>query len=50
MDRQHIVQYSEGFLIGDEMLVTSGPIRNCKGYINLAKHIKSARKQTMRTL
>ena len=33
MDRQHIVQYSEGFLIGDEVLVTSGPIRNCKGWI-----------------
>lgn len=28
---QHIVQYSEGLLIGDEVLVTSEPIKKCKG-------------------
>lgn len=27
MDADHIVQYSEGFLIGDEVYITSGPLK-----------------------
>lgn len=33
MDEEHIVQYSEGFLIGEEVVVTKGPLRNMKGYV-----------------
>ncbi len=33
MDKEHIVHYSEGFLIGDEVVVTKGPLKNLKGYV-----------------
>jgi transcriptional antiterminator NusG len=33
MDDKHIVNYSEGFLIGEEVYITSGPLKNYKGYI-----------------
>lgn len=33
MDADHIVQYSEGFLIGDEVYITTGPLKKCKGWI-----------------
>lgn len=33
MDKDHTVQYSEGFMIGDEVYITSGPLRKCKGWI-----------------
>ncbi len=33
MDADHIVQYSEGFLIGDEVYITSGPLKKVQGWI-----------------
>lgn len=33
MDKDHIVQYSEGFLIGDEVYITSGPLKKTRGWI-----------------
>ena len=33
MDDEHIVQYSEGFLIGQEVCVISGPLKKCHGWI-----------------
>ena len=34
MDKDHIVRYSEGFLVGDEVIVTSGPLKDLKGNIS----------------
>lgn len=33
MDKDHIVQYSEGFLIGEEVYITTGPLQKLKGCI-----------------
>lgn len=33
MDKDHIVQYSEGFLIGDKVCITSGPLKRIQGWI-----------------
>lgn len=33
MDEEYVVQYSEGFLIGEEVYITSGPLRNYQGCI-----------------
>lgn len=33
MDGEHIVRYSEGFLIGEKVCVTTGPLRHYEGYI-----------------
>lgn len=33
MDDQHIVQYSEGFLIGEKVCITSGPLKHYQGCI-----------------
>lgn len=33
MDKQHLVKYSEGFLIGEKVCITSGPLRNLQGYV-----------------
>lgn len=33
MDKDYIVQYSEGFLIGQEVCITSGPLKQCRGWI-----------------
>lgn len=33
MDERHIVQYSEGFLIGEKVCITSGPLKHYQGCI-----------------
>lgn len=33
MDQQHLVRYSEGFLIGEKVCITTGPLKNFEGYI-----------------
>lgn len=33
MNEEYVVQYSEGFLIGEEVYITSGPLRNYRGCI-----------------
>lgn len=33
MAQQHIVRYSEGFLIGEKVCITTGPLRNFEGYV-----------------
>lgn len=33
MDKQHLVKYSEGFLIGEKVCITTGPLRNLEGYV-----------------
>ena len=33
MDEEYVVHYSEGFLIGEEVCILSGPLRNYKGCI-----------------
>lgn len=33
MDGEYVVQYSEGFLIGEKVYITSGPLRNYRGCI-----------------
>lgn len=33
MDQKHLVRYSEGFLIGEKVCITTGPLRNYEGYI-----------------
>lgn len=33
MDKDYVVQYSEGFLIGDEVYITSGPLKRTQGWI-----------------
>lgn len=33
MDKDYTVQYSEGFLIGDEVYITSGPLKKVQGWI-----------------
>ena len=33
MDQQHLVRYSEGFLIGEKVCITTGPLRNLQGYL-----------------
>ncbi len=33
MDDRHVVQYSEGFLIGEKVCITSGPLRHYQGCI-----------------
>lgn len=33
MDEEHVVQYSEGFLIGQEVCIISGPLKQCRGWI-----------------
>lgn len=44
MDKDHIVRYSEGFLVGDEVYITSGPLKQCKGWIrNIDRHRRIAR-------
>ena len=34
MDKEHVVRYSEGFLIGEEVVVTSGPLKDYRGNIS----------------
>lgn len=44
MDKNHIVQYSEGFLIGDEVYITSGPLRKIPGWIkSVDRHRRTAK-------
>lgn len=44
MDEQHIVRYSEGFLIGDRVCITSGPLRDYQGCIRAVdRHRRVAR-------
>ena len=44
MDKNHIVQYSEGFLIGDEVYITSGPLRKIQGWIkSVDRHRRTAK-------
>lgn len=33
MDQQHLVRYSEGFLIGEKVCITTGLLRNLQGYL-----------------
>jgi len=33
MNQQHVVRYSEGFLIGEKVCITTGPLRNFEGYV-----------------
>lgn len=33
MDEQHLVKYSEGFLIGEKVCITTGPLKNFEGYV-----------------
>lgn len=33
MDDEHIVRYSEGFLIGEKVCIMSGPLKQCNGWI-----------------
>lgn len=33
MDKQYFVRYSEGFLIGKKVCITTGPLRNFEGYV-----------------
>lgn len=33
MDNQHLVRYSEGFLIGEKVCITTGPLRNFEGCV-----------------
>lgn len=33
MDEEHVVQYSEGFIVGQEVCITSGPLKQCRGWI-----------------
>ena len=35
MDPQHLVRYSEGFLIGEKVCITTGPLKNFEGYIRI---------------
>ena len=43
MDENHIVKYSEGFLIGKTVCITQGPLRNYQGNIkNVDRHRRIA--------
>lgn len=43
MDKQHVVRYSEGFLIGDKVCVTEGPLQNYQGCIKkIDRHRRTA--------
>lgn len=43
MDDKHIVQYSEGFLIGQEVCIISGPLQKCHGWIKkIDRHRRTA--------
>ena len=35
MDPQHLVRYSEVFLIGEKVCITTGPLKNFEGYIRI---------------
>lgn len=44
MDKDHIVKYSEGFLIGKTVCITQGPLRNYQGNIkNIDRHRRIAK-------
>ena len=43
MDDEHIVRYSEGFLIGEEVCILSGPLQKCSGWIKkIDRHKRTA--------
>lgn len=44
MDETHTVRYSEGFLIGNEVVITKGPLRNVEGTIrSIDRHRRVAK-------
>lgn len=44
MDETHTVRYSEGFLIGNEVVITKGPLRNIEGTIrSIDRHRRIAK-------
>jgi transcriptional antiterminator NusG len=48
MDEDYTVCYSEGFLIGDEVVVTKGPLKHMKGFIRTIDRHRRVAKMEVR--
>lgn len=48
MDGDHVVHYSEGFIIGNQAVITKGPLKNLKGCIrSVDRHRRVAKLEVM---